>query len=74
MVVQVVEKVVANPLVALFRQMADDGFLNKAFVSKGPDMPIQFCDDVGEVIPMLRMLLTAKSAETVPAPGGAELM
>jgi uncharacterized protein (TIGR00730 family) len=45
-----------DPLIALFQRMTDDGFLHKPFVS-GPDLPIQFCADVSEVLPSIELIL-----------------
>jgi uncharacterized protein (TIGR00730 family) len=43
-----------DPLIALFRRMTDDGFLRKPFLGEGDQLPIQFCNDVVEVIPTLQ--------------------
>ena len=63
-----------DPLIALFQRMTDDGFLHKAFVPNGRDLPVQFCDDVETVIPTLREILAGKPREAIEAVGGAELM
>jgi uncharacterized protein (TIGR00730 family) len=55
-----------DPLIALFRRMAEDGFLHKPFLA-GPDLPIRFCADVAEVIPAISTLLAETPEPAVSA-------
>ena len=63
-----------DSLIALFQRMSDDGFLHKAFVPNGQDLPVQFCGDVETVIPTLREMLAGKPREALEAMGRADLM
>jgi uncharacterized protein (TIGR00730 family) len=46
-----------NPLIDLFRQMAKQGFLSKAFLGDHAELPVKFVDRIEEVIPTLRAAL-----------------
>lgn len=43
-----------DPLIAQFDRMTADGFLHKAFLGNHVDLPVRFCETVGEIIPILR--------------------
>ncbi len=63
-----------DSLVALFQRMTEDGFLRKAFVPGGNELPVSFCTNVDAVIPMLRAALADETTRAVAQPGGADLM
>ena len=43
-----------DPLIGLFRQMTEAGFLNKAFLGGHTDLPVQFVSRIEEAIPALQ--------------------
>ena len=63
-----------DPLVALFRHMTDEGFLNKAFLGSHVDLPVRFIDTVGAIIPTLRATLSGVPQPALSATGHAKLM
>jgi predicted Rossmann-fold nucleotide-binding protein len=48
-----------DSLVALFRRMAEEGFLNKSFLGSHNDLPVEIVGSVEEVIPRLSARLAA---------------
>jgi uncharacterized protein (TIGR00730 family) len=63
-----------NPLVDLFRQMAKQGFLSKAFLGGHAELPVQFVDRIEDVIPALRAAVADVSREELAASRSAEVM
>src|SRR3954469_6859837 len=57
-----------DSLIALFRRMTDDGFLDKPFLGEPHDLPIQFCSDVAEVIPLIESQLAARPEAALAMP------
>jgi hypothetical protein len=62
-----------NPLIELFRRMAAEGFLNKAFVGSHNDLPVEIVDSVDDVIPHLRARLAAVPRKELDEPVDARL-
>ncbi len=62
-----------DPLVGLFRHMAEEGFLHKDFLGGHVDLPVKFVDSVDQVIPAIRDTL-AETLQTRLAAEGARLM
>ncbi len=46
-----------DPLIALFQRMAEEGFLNKAFLGGSVALPVTFVNTVAEIIPTIRELV-----------------
>jgi uncharacterized protein (TIGR00730 family) len=62
-----------NPLTELFRRMAEEGFLSKAFLGGHNDLPVEFVDRVDEVIPRLSARLAAVPRRELEQPVDARL-
>jgi len=62
-----------NPLIELFRRMAAEGFLNKAFLGSHTDLPVEIVESVDEVIPHLRARLAAVPRKELEQPVDARL-
>ena len=62
-----------NPLIELFRRMAAEGFLNKAFLGSHTDLPVEIVDSVDDVIPRLRARLAAVPRKELEQPVDARL-
>jgi uncharacterized protein (TIGR00730 family) len=63
-----------EPLIALFRQMAAQGFLSKAFLGSHAELPVKFVDRIEDVIPVLRAALAALPSEALARSEGARVM
>jgi uncharacterized protein (TIGR00730 family) len=63
-----------DPLVALFRRMSEEGFLNKAFAGGRNPLPVTFVDTVTDVIPTIRAELARTPQMKLEASDGARLM
>ena len=63
-----------DPLIALFRRMAEEGFLRKDFVGGHNDLPVTFVDTVEQVIPTIRAALAGTPQAELEAGDGARLM
>jgi hypothetical protein len=63
-----------DPLVALFRRMSEEGFLNKAFAGGRNPLPVTFVDTVDQVIPVIRAELAGTPRAALEAGDGARLM
>jgi uncharacterized protein (TIGR00730 family) len=63
-----------DPLVDLFRQMARQGFLSKAFLGSQAELPVKFINRIEEAIPVLRTALAGISRDELAATGRAPLM
>ncbi len=63
-----------DPLVALFRRMGEEGFLNKAFAGGHNPLPVRFVDTVDEVIPAIRAELAERPQAALESGDGARLM
>ncbi len=63
-----------DPLVALFRRMNEEGFLNKGFAGGRDDLPVTFVGTVDEVIPAIRAELARTPQAALEAGDGARLM
>ncbi len=63
-----------DPLIALFRRMGEEGFLNKAFAGGHVDLPVTFVDAVADVIPTIRAQLAGTPQTKLEASDGARLM
>ena len=62
-----------NPLIELFRRMAAEGFLNKAFLGSHTDLPVEIVERVDDVIPHLRARLAAVPRKDLEQPVDARL-
>jgi uncharacterized protein (TIGR00730 family) len=62
-----------DSLVSLFRRMADEGFLNKAFLGSHTDLPVEIVDQVADVIPRLRARIAAVPRKELEQPVDARL-
>jgi len=63
-----------NPLVDLFRQMAKQGFLSKAFLGGHAELPVKFVERIEEVIPVLRAAVAGVPHEKLAASPSAQVM
>jgi uncharacterized protein (TIGR00730 family) len=63
-----------NPLVELFRQMAREGFVSKAFLGGHAELPVKFVDRIEDVIPALRAAVAGVPREELADTRGARLM
>ena len=63
-----------NPLVDLFRQMAKQGFLSKAFLGGHTELPVKFVERIEEVIPVLRAAVAGVPHEKLAASPSAQVM
>lgn len=63
-----------DALIALFERMTADGFLHKAFLGNHVDLPVQFVDSVGEIIPALRAAVAGKPRRALEETRGASVM
>ena len=63
-----------DPLIALFRRMGEEGFLNKAFAGSRNELPVTFVDTVDQVIPTIRAALAGTPQAELEAGDGARLM
>lgn len=52
-----------EPLIDQFRRMTDDGFLHKEFLGPHEALPVRFCENIEDVLPMLR-----KTVADLPQP------
>ena len=62
-----------DPLIGLFRRMAEEGFLNKAFLGSHVELPVAFVDTVDEVIPTLRAKIANLPQPKLDEPADARL-
>jgi len=63
-----------NPLVDLFRQMAKQGFLSKAFLGGHAELPVKFVERIEEVIPVLRAAVAGVPNDKLAASPSAQVM
>lgn len=63
-----------NPLVDLFRQMAMEGFLSKAFLGGHAELPVKFVDRIEDVIPSLRAAVAGVPREALSAAQSVKVM
>jgi uncharacterized protein (TIGR00730 family) len=63
-----------DPLVDLFRHMAKQGFLSKAFLGGHAELPVKFVDRIEDVIPVLRAAVAGVPREELAGTGGAQVM
>jgi uncharacterized protein (TIGR00730 family) len=63
-----------DPLIGLFRQMAKEGFLNKAFLGDHTELPVKFVDRIEDAIPALRAALADVPRKHLATARGAQGM
>jgi uncharacterized protein (TIGR00730 family) len=63
-----------DALIALFRRMANDGFLHKPFLESRVELPVEFVDSVDVVIPSVRAIMQRTPQAVRERARGAELM
>jgi uncharacterized protein (TIGR00730 family) len=63
-----------DPLVDLFRQMARQDFLSKAFLGGHAELPVKLVDRIEEVIPVLRAAIAGVPREELAAKDSARVM
>src|SRR5579862_4445491 len=63
-----------DPLIDLFRQMAKQGFLSKAFLGGHAELPVKFVERIEDVIPVLRAAVAAVPREKLDASRSAQVM
>ena len=63
-----------NPLMDLFRQMAKEGFLSKAFLGSHTELPVKFVDRIEDVIPALRAAVATLPRAVAADARGAKVM
>jgi uncharacterized protein (TIGR00730 family) len=63
-----------DPLIDLFRQMAKHGFLSKAFLGGHAELPVNFVEQIEDVIPVLRRGVASVLREELAASRSAEVM
>ncbi len=62
-----------DPLMALFRHMAEEGFLNKAFLGGQVSLPVTFVNSVAEIIPAIRAAIARISRAELDQPADSRL-
>jgi hypothetical protein len=63
-----------DPLISLFRQMTEAGFLNKAFLGGHTDLPVQFVARIEDAIPTLQATIAGTPRPTLERAGPARVM